>query len=298
MKAADNTRRGLEEEHKLPDAFTAKTDLKTGTVQIARRGGGKVTIPMNSFASVANVLAELWPGEKPTLEARSTLKITDGFSNRSATITAGALKDVAAALEGLVTKKGKDLPSEEIQAPSRRKKAAGMTKPAAASKKAPTKASSSKKPAGKPAKAKADEAITAPAPAVKAAKAQAERPRAALPSPDSGPDMPSWLAALDDTYHRDYGEGISLDLVRARILLEEPKSRNVTGRAGAKDEPAAWGYEVISDGRHVAWVIAESERSFVITGVPDYEPSVHRVIPGLIARLSVSVLPRVLGHAA
>lgn len=272
MKAPGKPATGLEQERKLPSGFSAKTDFGQGTMEISRAGTGSVTIEMNSFSSVANVLADIWPDEVPRLEPGSTIRITDGFTGNSSSIVAGAFRDVAAVIGALVTKPGKYLPKapEESKATSKARKGKAPVQKAAAKKKAEPKATPKAKAAPPPEK----------------------------PVPN---DVPAWFRELPKQITADDGRGGSVELVRRRLALEGPSSDRVKSRSDGTEEDTAWGYEVISAGRHVAWVIANRPERLIVTGVvgdPGYSPSSHKNLTGVTSRLTAIVMPKFFAAAA
>lgn len=126
--------------------------------------------------------------------------------------------------------------------------------------------------------------VSAPEPRTKAGRKNAQE---AVASTSDDSTMPDWFGKLDNEYA---GDGYRL--VRAELALDPKQRRTVSGLWGETSGNRGWGYEILVDDRRVGWVIAETERSFVLTGIPDFPSSQHRVIEGLMARLTASVMPR------
>lgn len=278
MTSQEKPRGGVLEEHKLPEAYVAKTSQDGNSVEISRASSSSsVKIAPSSFAAVANVLAKLWPDTSVPLEPGTTLQITDTFTGKSVAVAASALPDVANVLASVVGGFA-GAPVVSVAANDSRK----------AEQEAP------KRKPGRPRKEKA----TASSSSAASAPVKPSEPTVG-PDPvfDAGvpDDMPAWFkndhpGQLKD----DDGAGGVIQLVRARLELEGGNNRAVKGRSKGKGEHHAWGYEVLHDGKHVAWVIAAAENQFILTGVEgiEYEPSSHKVMPGLIARLKAIVIPK------
>jgi hypothetical protein len=154
---------GLATEHRLPEAFKARTDADANTVEITSPTSRPLNVATNSFASVANALAVFAPTGEATLEPGHRLKLVDDFSGREVTLTANTLIDVAAALQTFAVSRGKYLPSAGSET--------GAAAPAVA---APAKATAAKSAKTAPPVAAAPEPATAApvAPAVAEAKKQ------------------------------------------------------------------------------------------------------------------------------
>jgi outer membrane biosynthesis protein TonB len=335
MKKASEKERGshgigLATEHRLPEAFKARTDDDAGIVEIKKEGVRPLNIAINSFGAVSNLLAIFSPDGETSLEPGHTIKIVDEFNNRSATITANTFVDIAAALNTFVVERGKYLPSaHEAEAsasapqevvPSAKEEAAPADTVEVAA--APAKAKNKKAAAAKTAKAKAPETAVAPAPApepVKKAAAKQAKPEAAStetpaaaekpaakapaaakepskakPAKAAAPTAPSgWTKSLP-VEHVDADGGFRLD---ARTLaLTKEKAKTASGVSDGSAEHEAFGYEVSEGtapgGRHLGYIIVEDPKSWIVTGFGDIPFSKHANLNAAAIRIRVTNLPR------
>lgn len=353
---------GLATEHRLPEAFKAKTNSDADTVEIKKLHHKPINVAVNSFASIANLLAMFSPEGEPTLDPGHTIRIADDFSGKSVTVTANAILDVAVALQAFAVHRGKykppivtDQPPVE-EKPVAKAAAKPATKPAAAVKKteevaasepvqetpaapspevpaevaqpasaekAPRKkggkaareaapSQTATEPAPKPTPeptpepspepAPAPAAVTsAPAKAAPPAKAKAKgkakpkgakgKGKAAPAAPSGDPAvMPAWLKAMPTQY---VDEDKEFTLEQKPLSLTKPRGKIVTGVNDGGAENPAFGYEVVANGKHVGWVIAEAEDSYIVTGFGNIEPSKHRVLSSAMIRIKVSNLPSI-----
>lgn len=262
-------------EHSLPKSYSAATDANAGTVTITR-GSGSASIRMQSFASVANVLTMVEEGSHGLLEPTAQLDITDPFSGKKATIAAAALTDVAKVLSELAMATSAETGTGAATTPAR----------AAIQPKAVSKTAKPKQVTKTPAAAKAPHKAAARTPA------KAAHPKAAKSTVPAQMPRPDWYADLKDEYVSD---AANYRLVRAEVAVDptsSAKARKVTGRWGEAEGNHAWGYEILSGDRHVAWVVAEDQRTFILTGAPGFAPSTHRMVEGLMARVTATVMPQ------
>jgi len=305
-KPGSNT--GLEKELKLPTSFEARTDHEKKKVQISSPLGKSVTIDMDAFASVANVIKTFWTGKRGSLEPGTTLKIEDPFSGKSTTVVASAISDVAAALE-LVTKPGKYAPDHKAaEEPGESKTPGSATKTKAKSEPPKRRGRPPKqavaemsapvaKPPAKRGRPKKQDAAPASAAHPKSGKAAGKTTKTVPESASRGvPPMPGWFKTkFQDRYSADAGELGAFELVRTPLALQAKGSKYVAGKAPGVEGPIEWGYEVVSKKYgHVAWVIARDEKKLFLTGIPnDAEaPQPQRVIDGVIARIIAKALPK------
>lgn len=145
------------------------------------------------------------------------------------------------------------------------------------------------KPARRPKPASAARAKAKAAP-----KRKARKPRS-RPVVLHVHEAPAWYQALKKRIEVDDGVGGTAVMVK-RALALDPKAKDHV-KSQAKDERKAtgWGYELLSGGKHVAWIIASDEEMLVLTdivGNPDYKPSKHKLVGGLASRLTASILPK------
>jgi len=330
MKTHSETGEDIAADKPLPEGFSARTDFAAGTVAVTR-DGVSVTISKGSFAAVANALNDLWPDGAPGLEPGATLTVSDGFTGRTTSLAAHALYDTAAVLAAFVIKPA--LTAEQETAPPeasaetvdegkaavRTRKRAKQPAPApvrqAAAAEKPSKPVETKQPVEEAAvavEAPAPEPVaepvleTAPAP-VKAVKARA----AAKPKAKAAPrrkkrktrsrpvalhvhEAPAWYQALKKTIEVDDGVGGTAVMVKRALALDPKAKDHVKSQAKDESKATGWGYELLADGKHVAWIIAADSEMFVLTDVvgnPNYKPSKHKLIQGLASRLTASILP-------
>jgi hypothetical protein len=140
-----------------------------------------------------------------------------------------------------------------------------------------------------------------PAVASSGATASAAVPTAATPK-DAGRKPPREARKSEDVipkwFERDFDNEIKADndgflMRRARLSIDPARPKNVLGEWKKPSEISAWGYEVVAGKKHVAWVIAEEPKNFVITGAPGLAPSKHRALIGVIARIASTIIPEV-----
>lgn len=172
---------GLATEHRLPPAFKARTDSEAGTVEIKRSSGRSLDVAINSFASVANVLAVFSPEGEATLKPEHTIRVVDDFTGREVTITANTFIDVATAFGIFVVERGRYLPAlqsgDDASAESKAVEQGATAPEAEVSSTAP---SATETPASKPAEDReADE------PAAKVTKKSAAKTTAKAPGKKS-----------------------------------------------------------------------------------------------------------------
>jgi hypothetical protein len=306
---------GLATEHRLPKAFKAKTDDDAGTVEITKENARPLNIAINSFGAVSNLLAIFAPDGKTSLEPGHTIKIVDEFNNRSATITANAFVDVAAALNTFVVARGKYLPAAPDSEPALKKAAVRAAKakteaaPAAEAPKeeAPKEEATSKpgvkkptaakkgKAAGKAAPAAPETAVSAeavgvePAAAKAAAKGKEKAKTAAKSEATAAPA--EWPKGLP-TEHVDADGGFRLD---ARTLaLPKERAKTTSGVSDGLAEHEAFGYEVSEGtkpgGKHLGYVIVEDPKSWIVTGFGDIPPTKHANLNAASIRIRVTNL--------
>ncbi|MNU43644.1 hypothetical protein D3C71_324340 [compost metagenome] len=330
-KASDKERAshgiGLASEHRLPEAFKARTDDDAGTVEIRKEGARPLNIAINSFGSVSNLLAIFSPDGETSLEPGHTIKIVDEFNNRSATITANTFVDIAAALNTFVVERGKYLPSTpdaEASAPAPQEvvpSAKAEAIPTEAVEVAAAPAKTRKAAAAKSVKAKAPETAAAatPAPAKRAAAAKkatarqakpelaaedtpaavekpavTKQPSKARPAKAAAPAAPAgWTNSLP-VEHVDADGGFRLD---ARTLaLTKEKAKTTSGVSDGSAEHEAFGYEVSEGtapgGRHLGYIIVEDPKSWIVTGFGDIPFSKHANLNAAAIRIRVTNLPR------
>ncbi len=308
---------GLATEHRLPEAFKARTDDDAGTVEIKKEGARPLVIAINSFGAVSNLLAIFSPDGETSLEPGHTIKIVDEFNNRSATITANTFVDIAAALNTFVVERGRYLPSapeaEAASAPAPAPKevipaAKTVVVAAAETVEAPVKpkakkAAAAKKgsqaqaqaPAKKPAvakKAPAKQVPTETPVAEKPVTKEPAKPKTAKPAaPATAPA--GWTKGLP-VEHVDADGGFRLD---ARTLaLTKEKAKTTSGVSDGSAEHEAFGYEVSEGtapgGRHLGYVIVEDPKSWIVTGFGEIPFSKHANLNAAAIRIRVTNLPR------
>lgn len=318
---------GLATEHRLPEAFKARTDDDAGIVEIRKEGVRPLNIAINSFGSVSNLLAIFSPDGETSLEPGHTIKIIDEFNDRSATITANTFVDIAAALNTFVVARGKYLPSapeaegsapapQEVVTSAKAEATATDTVEAAA---APARENTKKVASDKSVKAKEPEAAAAtPEPMKRAAGAkkatgkQAKPEFAAADTPaavektavtkqasrarlaKAAPAAPAgWTNSLP-VEHVDADGGFRLD---ARTLaLTKEKGKTTSGVSDGSAEHEAFGYEVSEGtapgGRHLGYIIVEDPKSWIVTGFGDIPFSKHANLNAAAIRIRVTNLPR------
>lgn len=306
---------GLATEHRLPEAFKAKTDPDKDTVEIKRLHHKPVNVSVNSFAAISNLLHIFSPNGEPTLEPGHTIRISDEFTGKSATITANTFMDAAATFQSFIVIKGKYKPSPDLDPVAATPKAAKPAKgkaskitaavepkpvtevaaepseevvPAKVAEPRVKKTSTRKKPATVPAAA---EPVVAAKKIKGKTSASSSSKSSAVPSTDPAV-MPDWIKAHQKPYVDEDGE---FSLEPAALSLAKPKGKVVTGTNNGDAANPAFGYEVTAGGKHVGWVIAEAEDSFIVTGFKDIDPSKHRVLSSAIIRIKVTNLPSLAG---
>lgn len=305
---------GLATEHRLPEAFKAKTDADAGTVEIKKEGSRPLNIAINSFGAVSNLLAMFSPDGETSLEPGHTIKIVDEFNNRSATITANAFVDIAAAMNTFVVEKGKYLPAapeaaaasalapEEV-APAAAKVTVAAAEPAQvaeppskpkAKKAAPEKATQAQAPAKKAAAAKKAPARQVP-PEIAAAEQPApkEKAKSKTAKPAAPKAAEGWTASLP-VEHVDADGGFRLD--SRTLALTKERAKTTSGVSDGSAEHEAFGYEVsegtAKGGKHLGYVIVEDPKSWIVTGFGDIQPSKHANLNAAAIRIRVTNLPR------
>lgn len=157
---------GLATEHRLPEAFKARTDADANLVEITSPSSRPLNVAINSFASVANALAVFAPTGEATMEPGHTIKLVDEFSGREVTVTANTFIDVATALQTFAVSRGKYLPAATVESET----VAATSAPAVVSSAPAAKTTSARKPK-----------TTAPTPAAEVAAAVAEAPAVEAP---------------------------------------------------------------------------------------------------------------------
>lgn len=170
-------------------------------------------------------------------------------------------------------------------------KAAATPKPAKPAVQALKKAA----PAPKTQTTKAEPARTEPkAPTATAAKAP--EPATAGGRKGSLAGFPEWARK---SLKAEYGDATwDFKLVATKVALDKEHGKNVLGPDDGKAEHHGFGYEVLIHGKHAAWVIAEAENAFHLTGVAGYETTRHRNIdPAVYIRIRRVIYP-LLGYAA
>lgn len=336
MKRPTKKGSGLPEEKPLPQGFSARSDFDTGSVTISK-GKESVSIGMGSYASVANLLHELWPDPAPSLAPGATLMISDGFSGKSTSVLVSALSDAAAVLKAFVVKGDEPAAVAPAKAKVPSKKAAPPEPPAAVAgiqqeegKASVVTRKRAKKPAAAPSRSKASAAPkeepkreTAPPAAAKPAtgKPAAKATPAAKPKSPAKPkpaasakpaskataksmpaqETPAWFAAFKKHLEADDGSGGVAELVKCGLVMDPERVNHVRGKAKDDREATGWGYEVLSGGKHVAWVIAADHDKLIVTDVvgdPEYVPSKHKQMAGVMARLTAIVMPKFFARAA
>jgi len=217
-----------------------------------RRGDAEARIRMSSYTAVANALA-MFAGT-PRVRPSSPIEILDRTRGKKAAITAGSLPDIAHAVSTFFS-------LGETTDTGRREETA--------------------QPAGKQARP-----ATVARTETKENKQSTSKKVRAEPQSEAPP--PDWFAnGFKDEYVSDAG----FRLVRTPLVLAD--ERTVAGRRHDWPlGPSAWGYEVLAGKTHVAWVIAQDPRTFILTGALDLPPSTHRVIEGAMARIAASVMPK------
>lgn len=304
---------GLATEHRLPEAFKARTDDHAGTVEIRKEGGRPLNIAINSFGAVSNLLAIFSPDGETSLEPGHTIKIVDEFNSRSATITANTFVDIAAALNTFVVERGKYLPpapEAEASAPAPQEvvpaaKAEAAPADTVEEAAAPAKEKATKAAAAKSVKAKAPETAeaetTAPVKRAAAVDKPADKEPAATKKPSkaksakvAAPAAPAgWTDSLP-VQHVDADGGFRLD---ARTLaLTKEKAKTTSGVSDGSSEHEAFGYEVSEGtapgGRHLGYIIVEDPKSWIVTGFGDIPFSKHANLNAAAIRIRVTNLPR------
>lgn len=306
---------GLATEHRLPEAFKARTDDDAGTVEIKKEGARPLVIAINSFGAVSNLLAIFSPDGKTSLEPGHTIKIVDEFNNRSATITANTFVDIAAALNTFVVERGRYLPSapeaeaasspaphevipaaktvvvaaaETVEAPvmPKAKKAAAAKKGSQAQAQAPAKKPALAKKA--PAKQVPTEPPVTEQPETKPpAKSKAAKPAVPATAPAG------WTKDLP-VEHVDADGGFRLDA--KTLALTKEKAKTTSGVSDGSAEHEAFGYEVSEGtapgGRHLGYVIVEDPKSWIVTGFGEIPFSKHANLNAAAIRIRVTNLPR------
>lgn len=275
---------GLATEHRLPEAFKARTDDDAGIVEIKKEGTRPLNIAINSFGAVSNLLAIFSPDGETSLEPGHTIKIVDEFNNRSATITANTFVDIAAALNTFVVERGKYLPSaheaeasapapQEVVLSAKAEAAPADTVEAAA---APVKAKAKKAAAAKTVKAKDPETAAAPAPAPEPVKkaaaakkapakqakpeaastetpAAAEKPAAKAPAATKEPSKAKTAKAAAPAAPSGWTKSLPVEHVDAdggfrldarTLALTKEKAKTASGVSDGSAEHEAFGYEV------------------------------------------------------
>jgi hypothetical protein len=172
-------------------------------------------------------------------------------------------------------------------------KSAAATKPANAAKPA-VQAVKKAAPASKKQPVKVEPARTEPktpaTPAAQAPKAAADGRKGSLAG------FPEWARK---SLKAEYGDATwDFKLLATKVSLDKENGKNVLGPDDGKAEHHGFGYEVLIHGKHAAWVIAEAENAFHLTGVDGYETTRHRNIdPAVYIRIRRVIYP-LLGHAA
>ncbi|NTF17566.1 hypothetical protein G6L37_04085 [Agrobacterium rubi] len=320
---------GLVTEHRLPEAFKARTDDSAGTVEIKRENGRSLDVAINSFASVANILSIFSPDGEPSLKPEHTIRIVDDFTGREITVTANTLVDVAAAFRVFLVEKGKYLPTASpAPAPSVEAPAAVQAlepaQPAADEEPTPADVPAVVDEPAKPAAAKpkskakgATVAKSAPAKGKKAAsvkkteakevKVEPPAENAAVepkkPEPKKKPAKPAaaaapvsseWIKDLPQEHVDDSG----LFRLEARTLaLPKERAKTVDGIADGSTQFPQFGYEVLMGdkpgGDHAGWIIVEDPKSWIVTGFGDVTPSKHANLSAASIRIRITNLPRI-----
>lgn len=262
---------------KLPDTFSAVTDTASETVTLS--GNGHIVgIHMKSFDDVAGILAAM---QQTKRLKSSTISIR--FSGvPGVKISAQSFPDVANAVSvfGLNTVSDQNqlkpvaAPEDEDVEDTKPTKVARVSEQS----KAP-------KP---PKPAKATNANVDDGSVIKT------RGRSIRPVEPVN-EIPDWFER-DFKNEYEYNDP-EFSLRRARLALDPKNPKTVLGRWQTPDDLSAWGYEIISADKHVAWVIAKAPRVLIITGVPGLPPSPHSAIVGVIARIASLVIPSFNGTA-
>lgn len=127
-----------------------------------------------------------------------------------------------------------------------------------------------------------------PSPAVQPPKAKG---KAKAPAKAAAPKVEAPEGWLDRDFQKEYA-GEKFRMVRAEISIDPEHRRNALGAWKKGKGVRAEGYEVLSGDKHVAWVIAEDPKSFILTGAFDLKWSQHRALAGLLARIQVILTTR------
>jgi hypothetical protein len=195
------------------------------------------------------------------------------------------------------TKPAEAAPTEAAVAPP-----AKVGKPASGKGASPSKAA---KPAEKQPVKKA-----AAAPKAKPLKAEPARTETKVPETTSVPaskpataggrkgslaGFPEWARKA---LKPEYGDATwDFKLLATRVSLDKENGKKVLGPDDGKAEHHGFGYEVLIHGKHAAWVVAEAQDAFHLTGVDGYETTRHRNIdPAVYIRIRRVIYP-LLGHA-
>lgn len=312
---------GLATEHRLPEAYKARTDTDAGTVEIRKQAGRSLDVAINSFASVANVLATFSTDGEPSLKPEHTIRIVDDFTGKEVTITANTFVDVAAAFQVFLVEKGRYLPSAP-ERPAAEEPAAKTVEPPAPAPVADSRADPEKPAQEEPAKkvaaaTKASAKKKAPAKSAAAPKAtrskEAPQEKASKPEPKSEPQksVPAKKAASKSAggtniVAPEWARDLPLEIIdesgsfrmEARSLsLTKDRAKTVEGVADGSSNFPAFGYEVFlggkPGGKHVGWVIVEDAKSWVVTGFGDLSPSKHANLSAASIRIRITNLPQI-----
>jgi len=258
---------------KLPPTYSAVTDAASKTVNLSGNGQA-VGIHMKSFDAVASILAAMQHAKN--LKS-STISIR--FSGvPGVKIPAQSFPDVADAISvfGLNAARRSEQSKPAVATEAEK---AEEVKPATRAKAAEAQKSNI---------ITKDAATTASEPVVKSRR----RSQSSVESVDQIPDW--FTQGFQDEYSNSDPE---FTLRRTRLSLDPENSKNVIGAWEKPGDISGWGYEIVSGGKHVAWVIAEDPRRLLITGAPGLPPSPHSAIIGAIARIANLVVPTFNGTA-
>lgn len=293
---------GLATEHRLPDAFKARTDADAGTVEIRRQNGRPLDVAINSFASVANVLAIFSADGEPSLKPEHTIRIVDDFTGREVTITANTFVDVAAAFQVFLVEKGRYLPSATPVEQTKESKAVVAEAPPAA--RISDEAAKPRATAAGPGKAQSKSGKKAAPAARKSRQPEKSEPSAAAaPTAETNEkkpvtiqrigdklDVPEWAKDLPWEYVDDSN---SFRMQARTLALPKERAKTVEGISDGSTQFPAFGYEVTKGGKHVGWVIVEDLKSWVVTGFGTIAPSKHANLAAAAIRIRVTNLPQV-----
>lgn len=112
---------------------------------------------------------------------------------------------------------------------------------------------------------------------------------------EAATNVPEWFLEGPSVYAGGSPDGTKFLLIKTPLSLEEAGSRNVLGAAAPGERVDGFGFEVTSDGQHVAWVIAEAEDAYYLAGVAGEESTRMRNLGSLIAKIVSKVVPMIQG---